>query len=421
MEDNKRLGIHYAWWIMVASAAIYAASVGIIVNNAGLLYNAVAADLEIGIGSISFYTTIMYLTITFFLPFSSRILARFDLRRVLTVAGIMNALAFGLMSIYTSVWQFYLSGFILGLGSTFLIYGTVPIIINNWFKVKEGTALGIAQAFMGIGGAISAPLTGYLIETIGWRPTYVALGVGVAILILPFSIFVIREKPSDIGMQPLGVDANIEGSENEEAEVPGVKQEDARKSVPFVLILIFTGLFGLISTVSFHVPNFAQSIGFAPTIAATAVTAVTVAQTVGKFLIGWVNDRFGTKSAVATGITGGLLGIILLLFSNNLGLFALYIGAFLFGLGYSASTLLPPIVITATFGRRDYAPIYTSVMSVSTLGVALGTTLFGYLFDLTGSYYVVFITVMILFAIALISSFISINWKEKFIKNGLYK
>lgn len=419
MENNKKLGIHYAWWIMTASAAIYAASVGIIVNNAGLLYNAVAADLDIGIGSISFYTTIMYLTITIFLPFSSRILDRFDLRKVLTAAGIMNALAFGLMGMYTSVWQFYLSGLVLGLGSTFLIYGTIPIIINNWFKVKEGTALGVAQAFMGVGGAITAPLTGYLIESIGWRPTYAVLGIGVALLILPFSIFVIREKPSDMGMQPLGAEVNIDDSADE--TVAGVKQSDAQKTVPFALILIFTGLFGLISTVSFHVPNFAQSIGFAPTIAATAVTAVTIAQTVGKFLIGWINDRFGTKSAVAAGITGGVLGIILLLLSDNLGLMALYAGAFLFGLGYSASTLLPPIVITSTFGRRDYAPIYTRVMSFSTLGVALGTTLFGYLFDVTGSYYVVFITVMVLFAIALVSSFISINWKEKFVEQGLYK
>lgn len=419
MENNKRFGLHYAWWIMIASAAIYAASVGIIVNNAGLLYNAVAGDLNIGIGNISFYTTIMYLTITLFLPFSSRILARFDLRKVLTVAGIMNALAFGLMGLYTYVWQFYISGLILGLGSTFLIYGTIPIIINNWFKVKEGTALGIAQAFMGVGGAITAPLTGYLIESIGWRPTYAVLGLAVAILILPFSIFVIREKPSDMGMQPLGVDSKTD--ETEDLAVSGVKQEDAKKSLPFILILIFTGLFGLISTVSFHVPNFAQSIGFAPTIAATAVTAVTIAQTVGKFLIGWINDRFGTKTAVAAGIIGGVLGIVLLLLSDNLGLFALYAGAFLFGLGYSASTLLPPIVITATFGRRDYAPIYTRVMSISTLGVALGTTLFGYLFDVTGSYYIVFITVMILFAIALISSFISINWKEKFVKQGLFK
>ena len=148
--NNKRLGLHYAWWIMIASAAIYAASVGIIVSNAGLLYNVVSEDLGVGIGDISLYTTIMYLTITVLLPFSSRILKRFSLRTVLTVSGIMNALAFGLMGIYSSVFQFYISGFFLGIGSTFLIYGTIPLIINNWFKVKMGTALGAAMAFMGM-------------------------------------------------------------------------------------------------------------------------------------------------------------------------------------------------------------------------------------------------------------------------------
>ena len=34
---KKQGKIHYAWWIMVASAAIYAASVGIIVSCARIL------------------------------------------------------------------------------------------------------------------------------------------------------------------------------------------------------------------------------------------------------------------------------------------------------------------------------------------------------------------------------------------------
>ncbi|RDW20328.1 MFS transporter [Oceanobacillus arenosus] len=417
--NNKRFGLHYAWWIMIASAAIYAASVGIIVSCAGLLYNAVSLDLGIGIADISLYTTIMYLTITVALPFSSKILKKFDLRIILSVAGIMNALAFGLMGTYTSVYQFYISGFILGIGSTFLIYGTIPLIINNWFKVKMGTALGAAMAFMGVGGAIFAPITGNFIESFGWRPTYIFLGIIVAILILPFTIFVIREKPKDLNMQPY--DSDTASNKPATVEVIGVKKKDAQKSFPFYLIIIFTGLLGLVSTVSFHVPNFVQSIGFTPTLAATVVTCVMIGQTAGKFILGWVNDKLGARWAVTSGIGGGVAGILFLLFSDNLGVFALYAGGLLFGIGFSASTILPPTVITAVFGNRDYGPIYTSIMSASTLGVALGTTLFGFIFDTTGSYYAVFIIVIIMFAVSILTSFISIDWKRKFIRAGLFK
>ena len=91
----------------------------------------------------------------------------------------------------------------------------------------------------------------------------------------------------------------------------------------------------------------------------------------------------------------------------------LYSGALLFGIGFSGSTLLPPMVIREVFGGRDYASIYTTIMSASTLGVAFGTTLFSYIYDSTGSYYIVFIIVIVLFIITISSSLFSLNWKKK--------
>lgn len=111
---KKQGKIHYAWWIMVASAAIYAASVGIIVSCAGLLYRAVAEDLNVGVSEISLYTSLMYLTVTILLPFAGKVLNKFDIRYILTIAGIINALAFGLMGTYNSVIPFYISGIALG-------------------------------------------------------------------------------------------------------------------------------------------------------------------------------------------------------------------------------------------------------------------------------------------------------------------
>jgi MFS family permease len=176
---------------------------------------------------------------------------------------------------------------------------------------------------------------------------------------------------------------------------------------------VFTGLFGLASTVSFHVPNFVQSVGFTATMAATGVTFVTIGQTGGKFLLGAINDKFGIKAALFVGIGGGMIGVVALLISDSFGIEMLYTGALLFGIGFSRSTLLPPVVIREVFGGRDYASIYTTIMSASTLGVALGTTLFSYLYDSTGSYYIVFIIVIVLFVITISSSLGSLNWKKK--------
>ena len=193
----------------------------------------------------------------------------------------------------------------------------------------------------------------------------------------------------------------------------GVLKGAAMKSPAFYLVMLFTGLFGLASTVSFHVPNFVQSVGFTATMAATGVTCVTIGQTGGKFLLGAINDKFGIKAALFVGIGGGMIGVVALLISDSFGIGMLYAGALLFGIGFSGSTLLPPVVIREVFGGRDYASIYTTIMSASTLGVAFGTTLFSYLYDSTGSYYIVFIIVIVLFIITISSSLFSLNWKKK--------
>ncbi|WP_099363489.1 CynX/NimT family MFS transporter [Fredinandcohnia onubensis] len=412
---KKQGKIHYAWWILVASAAIYAAAVGIIVSCAPILYRAVAEDFNVGVSEISLYTSLMYLTITILLPFAGKVLKKYDIRYILTIAGIINALAFGLMGTYHSVFPFYVSGIALGIGSTFLIYGSIPLIINNWFKAKVGTSLGIAMAFMGIGGAIFAQITGVLIEAFDWRLTYIILAIIVAILILPFTIFVIRSTPEQLNLTAYGAD-EVEGKNANAQKTPetGVLKSIAIKSPAFYLVMLFTGLFGLASTVSFHVPNFVQSVGFTATMAATGVTCVTIGQTGGKFMLGAINDKFGIKPALFVGIGGGMLGIVALLISDSFGIGMLYAGALLFGIGFSGSTLLPPVVIREVFGGRDYASIYTTIMSASTLGVAFGTTLFSYIYDSTGSYYAVFIIVIVLFIITISSSLFSLTWKKKF-------
>lgn len=399
--SKKGEKFHYAWWIAVACCAIYAGSVGIIVSCAGLFYKSVSTELGVGTADIVFYTTLMYLVITITLPFAGKIFSKFDMRLILSVAALTDALAFGLMGTFTSVYQFYVSGVFLGISNSFLIYAAVPLIINNWFKVKMGTVLGLSMTFMGIGGAIFAPIAGYLIETIGWRSSYMVLGVLVAVITLPFTIFIIRKNPKEKNMTAYGSELN-EVTPKKVVEEIGIPFKQAIKSVSFYGLFIFTGLLGLVVTVSFHIPNHLMSEGLSTTLAATVVTFVMIGQTSGKFLLGWLKDKSGIKITNFVGIGSGMTGILLILFSGSLGGISLYIGGLAFGIGYSTSTLLPPFMIKSVFGDRDYASIYSIIMAASTLAIAVGTTIFGFVYDITGSYYAVFLGVLAIQAIAIL-------------------
>ncbi|MBB6446213.1 MFS transporter [Bacillus benzoevorans] len=408
--SNKGKKLHYAWWIAVACCAIYAGSVGIVVACAGLFYKHVSTELGVGTADIVFYTTLMYFVITITLPFAGKIFSKINMRLLLSIAALADALAFGLMGTYTSVYQFYVSGVILGIANSFLIYAAVPLIINNWFKVKMGTVLGLSMTFMGIGGAISAPIAGYLIETIGWRPSYMVLGAIVAVITLPFTIFVIRKDPKEKNMTAYGAEI-AETSSKKVVEETGTSLKHAIKSIPFYALFIFTGFLGLVVTVNFHIPNHLLSEGFSTSYAATVVTCVMIGQTSGKFIIGWLNDKIGIKLTSFIGIGSGMIGILLILFSGTIGGASIYIGGLAFGIGYSCSTLLPPFMIKTVFGNRDYASIYSMIMSASTLAIALGTTIFGFAYDLTGSYYVVFLCVLAIQVLSILIGFMLLRRK----------
>ncbi|MFD4819896.1 MFS transporter [Peribacillus butanolivorans] len=119
-----------------------------------------------------------------------------------------------------------------------------------------------------------------------------------------------------------------------------------------------------------------------------------IGQTSGKFLLGCLNDKAGIKITNFVGIGSGMTGILLILFSGNIGGISLYIGGLAFGIGYSTSTLLPPFMIKAVFGNRDYASIYPIIIAASTLAIAVGTTIYGFVYDITGSFYAVFLGIL---------------------------
>lgn len=62
------------------------------------------------------YITVLYLTMTVVSPMAGKLIQKMDIRIILSVSAALVGIAFILMSIYTEIWQFYISGVLLGLG-----------------------------------------------------------------------------------------------------------------------------------------------------------------------------------------------------------------------------------------------------------------------------------------------------------------
>lgn len=68
-------------------------------------------------------------------------------------------------------------------------------------------AVGISAAFSGLMGMMGSSALGFMIPALGWRSSYGIIGAASIVLILPVSLFVLRNRPSDKGMLPYGAES----------------------------------------------------------------------------------------------------------------------------------------------------------------------------------------------------------------------
>src|SRR4030095_13479851 len=67
---------------------------------------------------------------------------------------------------------------------------------------RRGLARGVGGAAMSAGQLVVIPLSTWLTLTVGWRQSYLWLGLGLVVLILPLGAALLRNDPRDHGIEP---------------------------------------------------------------------------------------------------------------------------------------------------------------------------------------------------------------------------
>lgn len=390
VKPAKASGSKYAWLILLGCCFMQAGGLGAVLDACGVFFVPVCEDLGFLRSEISTYLTFYFIATIFAMPIVGRWITKYNINILLSVAFALVALAVAAMSFYTQPWQWWASGVVFGFAGSFIFVVPTPILIDHWFFKRKGLALGLAMSFSGIGGAVLSPIFTALIQALGWRQTYLLAGLIIAIMVLPWTMFVFKLNPSDIGLKPYGwSEENQREMERAQAagqkELSGVPINKALKTIPFVCMFLFAGLIAYFAGFNAQLPGFAQSIGFSPMVASTLITAVMFGNVVEKLFIGWLNDIIGVKYTIYIQlimVAGGLIGFI---FSGN-NLILLYVSAFFFGAQNSLVAVSTPLIIREIFGERSFPQIFTNArIGTGAIG-CLGPLTVSGIFDVTGSF-----------------------------------
>lgn len=371
----KKKPIHYAWLILAACCALQGGTLGLIQNTVGLFYLPVCREMGFELGDFTFHATLKGLASCAVLPLAVPILRRGNIRVTLTVSLLVMTLCTMGMSLLRSLWQWYAVGIVQGVAGAVLNGVTIPVLLGNWFRQKKGLAVGIAGTFSGVLGMIANPAGSALIDAMGWRAGYVAFGLTSLILILPFTLFVFRYAPEDMGLAPYG-DAPASQSGRVKADAPAVKPGLMMLAGLVVLhaVAMFTSAFNQ------HLVAFSTSVGFAG--GAVLVSVSMAGNMLGKLALGSLSDRTGPARTTLLSFAMALAGF-LIVFRTGI---ALYAAAFLTGMILPSATVLMPLLIQRAYNDRGYERAYSYISTLGSVVYAFSGSVMGYMYDRSGSY-----------------------------------
>jgi len=369
----------YGYTIVAACFFMQAVSVGAMISY-GVFFKHLLDEFGWSRTFISGASSVVMFTMGAMGILFGRLNDRFGPRRILLSSGICLAGGFLLMATLQAGWQLYVFyGLLVGVGMSTHDIVTLSTIAR-WFRKRRGMMTGFVKAGTGTGQFFVPLMASALIAAIGWRSTYVVIGLMVLAVYL-VAARLVRRSPEEMGLTPDGVPANSELA----AQTGGVLLGQALRTPQFWLCCLsyFCVVFGAM-TILVHIVMHATDMGMAEGRAAGVVSTIGILSIAGRVTMGTLADRIGSRRTFL--LCFCILIVSLLWLQVATRGWMLFVFAIVYGFAHGGFyTVLSP-TIAELFGLRAHGAIFGIAYFFGTLGGAIGPVVAGRIYDVQQSY-----------------------------------
>ena len=342
-------------------------------HNFGLYLHPVTMDLGIGRETFAFAIAIQNLVYGLAQPFTGMIGDRYGTARVVIGGTLLYAIGLTLTSFATTGWELNLSaGVLIGLGLSCSGFAIVYGVIGRAFSAdKRSAALGVAGAAGSFGQFVMLPYGQILINAMGWHVALLILAVTV-MLIVPLSTALVEDKKA-------------QAQQFHRQSIPEALREAFGHSGYVLLCLGYTVCGFQLMFISVHFPAYLTDQRMTPETGMTALALIGLFNIFGSYAWGWLGGHhtkkyllsllyFTRAVAIATFIALPLTPLSIYVFAATIGF--LWLG----------TVPLTSGLIAHVFGVKYLATLGGIAFLFHQVGSFVGVWIAGYLFDVTGSY-----------------------------------
>ena len=402
MAMSRAPRVHPAWIVLGALTVCMLAGSGLR-SVFGVYIKPMEAEFGWTRGALSGAAAVSLLLLGAVGPFVGRLADRWGPRNVIAISLFVLALGAIGSSFIQELWHVYvMTGVFMALGAGGVALTTGSTVVARWFEARRGLAIGIAAGGMSAGQLVVIPLATALTVWFGWRTSFLWLGIGLLVLVLPVCLALIRNNPEDRGVRPYGATGPaMTRAEAEATRVAGrVGVSEAAQTLPFWLLMGTFFVCGYTSNgiVLTHFMPHALDHNFTAFQASSALGVMGAMNIMGTLASGFICDRFGRRGPLATYYFVRGVSLLFLLYVWNVP--SLHLWAALFGLNY-ISTVPPTTTLTANiYGPYSVGELSGWIFFAHQVGSALGAALAGWVFELTGTYSSAFVSAAVLAFVA---------------------
>ena len=298
----------------------------------------------------------------------------------LWIGSLGVGIGFILAGMSTNIWLFALShgvlmGF-LGSSSTF-----APLLADTslWWNKRRGIAVAVCASGNYLAGSIWPALAQHGVETLGWRNTYIWIGVvcGLGMMVLAF---LMRQRPPLLASPVAG---SVQSLASE-------KPFGLSINAAFALLCV-AGLSCCVAMAmpQVHIVAYCSDLGFGAARGAEMLSLMLACGIVSRLISGAICDRIGGLRTLVLGSV--LQGFALLMFLPFDGMVSLYVISAMFGLFQGGIVPSYAIIVREYFPAQRAGVLVGAAIMATMIGMALGGWMSGKVFDLTGSYHAAFV------------------------------
>jgi MFS family permease len=281
-----------------------------------------------------------------------------------------------------NVWTFAIAhGLLLGLVGSSASFAPLVADTSLWFVRRRGIAVAICASGNYVAGAIWPPIVQHFVEAVGWRQTYIGLGIFSALAMASLALLM-RARPPAL----VAVGAAPRAGTGSPSQRPfGLSLNAAQ------VMLCIAGLACCVamSMPQVHIVAYCGDLGYGAARGAQMLSLMLACGVVSRLVSGVICDRIGGLRTLLLGSV--LQGLALLLFLPFDSLASLYVISALFGLFQGGIVPSYAIIVREYFPPAEAGARVGTVLMFTLLGMALGGWLSGKVFDLTGSYQAAFV------------------------------